>query len=129
VKSAANSAIQLLTLFVGIGIGLIIAPQFHSVVNARAETGQSLDQAPVPAQAVQPIDPYKPTPVAPSITAPSFGSNLILVHQLEADKAIVNGYDLLKIDEGILNYLESQPLANQLRSAQSSHQQDLQTYT
>jgi hypothetical protein len=128
VKYAANSALQLLTLFVGIGIGLLISPQLHSVVNAHTESGQAVDQSPAPAS--DSADSYKPKPVAPTITAPSLGANLILVHQLEADKAIVNGYDLLKIDEGIINYLASQPLANQITLhtiASSSRSADIHT--
>ena len=103
-RDAAASALQLLTLLIGIVIGFALAST-RSSVTAQTSTPVS---SPTPDENVP-----KPTPVFPSIGAPTIGSNLILVHQLEADRAIVNGYDLLKIDEGILNYLGNQPLANQ----------------
>ena len=40
-------------------------------------------------------------------------SNILLAHHLQADSAVVNGYDVLKLDLEIINYLAKLPVVDQ----------------
>ena len=49
--------------------------------------------------------------VSPGVTTGTFGANLILAHEVATDRVIINGYDLMKMQQNILNYLASRPFA------------------
>jgi hypothetical protein len=49
--------------------------------------------------------------VSPGMTTGTLGVNLLLAHEVAADRIIVNGYDLLKMQSNILGYLASRPSA------------------
>lgn len=44
-------------------------------------------------------------PITPGVTTGSFGANLLLAHEIQSDSLVVNGYDLFKMDQNIINYL------------------------
>jgi hypothetical protein len=93
----------LVTLFVGIGIGILISPRLSEHVEAQA-------QAPTPAGA---SDTAPATiPLTNYMSSPALVSNVVLAHELEADHAVVNGYDLLLLDQNIINYLAKLPVGN-----------------
>jgi hypothetical protein len=99
--------LQLLTLFVGIGIGVMIAPRFDHKVNAQtAPTAASTGDE----SRVITLQSYS--------SGPALAANVVLAGELQADHATVNGYDLLKIDQNIINYLANLPVSN--RSALES---------
>ena len=51
-------------------------------------------------------------PISPGVTTGTFGAGLILAHEIQSDSLVVNGYDLLKINQNTLNYLSTQLGAN-----------------
>lgn len=90
---------SLATLAVGMTIGFVMGSVYRP-------------QQSVQAQAVIP-----PTPsvqeVSPGVTTGTFGANLILAHQIATDGLIVNGFDIMKMQSAILEYLATRPLAEQ----------------
>jgi hypothetical protein len=87
----------LATLAVGIAIGFACGTLYHPYQEVRA-------------QAVPPPTPSF-TDVTPGITVGSMGTNLLLAHEIAADSLVVNGYDMLKLQQGLINYMASRPLA------------------
>ncbi len=102
-----NSLLQLVTLFVGIGIGVMIAPRFDHKVNAQTAPATNT-----------PSDGVNVITLQSYSSGPAMAANVVLAGELQADHATVNGYDILKIDEGIINYLGNLPVSN--RSALES---------
>jgi len=47
--------------------------------------------------------------ISPVMRVGSLGTNTALVHELYADKAVVNGIDLLQMDQELINYLATRP--------------------
>src|ERR1700733_12571993 len=99
-NKALNSLLQLLTLFVGIGIGVKIAPRFDHKVSAQTASTSTPNDGP----SVITLQNFS--------SSPAFAANVVLAGELQADHAVVNGYDLLKIDENIINYLGNLPVGN-----------------
>jgi hypothetical protein len=87
----------LATLAVGITIGFVCGTLYHPRQEVRA-------------QAVVPPAPNIQD-VTPIMTVGSMGTNLILAHEIATDDIVVNGYDLLKLQQGVINYLAARPLA------------------
>ena len=50
--------------------------------------------------------------ITPGVTTGTFGAGLILAHEIQSDSLVVNGYDILKINQNTLNYLATQAGAN-----------------
>ncbi len=90
-----GSAINLITLVVGLTAGFVLG------TNSRGE---------VHAQAVKSSAP-KYEDVTPGMVIGSLGSNLVLAHEVDADKVVVNGIDLLQFDQNMLVYLSRLPNA------------------
>jgi hypothetical protein len=67
-------------------------------------------QQQVQAQMVAPVTPNIQD-VTPGVTIGSLGSNLILAHEIAADRLTVNGYDVMLLQQNILSYLGNRPLA------------------
>ena len=100
---AVNNLTQLIVLGVGIVIGVLIAPKFERHVQAEAQTPPSPGTV-GPGTTVIPLTSV--------MSSPALAANVVLAHELEADHAVVNGYDLLLLDQNIVNYLATLPLAN-----------------
>ena len=83
----------------GVVIGVLIAPRVERHVQA--------EQTGTPA----PNGPRIVTLQSYSVSG-AMGANVLLAHNLQADIAVVNGYDIMKINQEILNYLARQPLAD-----------------
>jgi len=95
-KQNITSLINLLILITGIAIGVLIAPRFdHRVEAAQSPIGV------VPASDGSP----KTTAVSPMISAGSAGFYLLLGHHIQSDELVVNGYDLLKLQNAELGLL------------------------
>jgi hypothetical protein len=92
---------QSVLLACGVVIGILIAP--------RVERGVQAQQTAPP---VQPSGPRIITLQSYS-TSGAMGANVLLVHNLQADIAVVNGYDIMKINQQIIDYLAHLPLADQ----------------
>ena len=93
-STVLTTALNIFTLFVGITIGLLIRPYFSAAV-----------------QAQQPAPETKLEEIQPGITVGSAGIGILLSNQVEADRLVVNGIDIVKLNEGILNYLATRPTA------------------
>ena len=87
----------LATLVLGIAIGFVIGAIYHPRESVRAQAVEP------PVQTFQDVTPV--------LTVPSVGAQLILAHDISADEVVVNGYNLLKLEQGVINYLASRPLA------------------
>src|ERR1035438_4331100 len=84
--------LNLMTLLVGFVLGLTYSGNVH------AQTTPQLQQ------------------IIPNVSTQTFGAGLILAHEIQSDSLVVNGYDILKINQNTLNYLAGQLGAN--RSAE-----------
>ena len=93
-KYTIAAFLNLATLVVGLVVGFMLGSG-TSKVNA---------------QAITPVTP-KIEEVTPGMTVGTIGVGLLLAHQTETDNLVVNGFDVMKIQEGILNYLGTRPLA------------------
>lgn len=89
--------LTLVTLSTGIAIGFVCGAMYHPGQEVRAQA----------------IIPQPPTvqEVSPTMTAGSIGTGLLLAHTVASDQLLVNGYDVLKMQQNMLNYLANQPLA------------------
>lgn len=102
-------------LSLGVIIGVLLAPRLEKSVRAQGPVSTT-------AQSPQEVVPSPPSRVegSPRIetlqsysTTGVMGSNILLAHNLQADIAVVNGYDLMKINQQILNYLATLPVGDQ----------------
>jgi hypothetical protein len=89
--------VTLAALAIGIAIGFLGGVAYHP-------------QQEVQAQAINPHAPAVQE-VSPGVTTGTFGANLILVHEIDADHLVVNGFDLMQMQQNVLNYLATRPLA------------------
>jgi hypothetical protein len=81
--------INLVTLLIGIAIGLILAP------NVRTVSAQSASC--VPSATVECVTPI--------MTVGSAGIGKLLSNQISSDQLTVNGYDILKLDNNLFSAL------------------------
>lgn len=115
-KQCLRMVSQSVLVAVGVVIGILIAPRIERSVEAR-QTGSVPHQSASPA----PIENHpSQEPGAPRMivlqsyaTSGAMGTNVLLVHNLQADIAVVNGYDIMKINQQIINYLASLPVGDQ----------------
>ncbi len=96
-KYALTTLANLVTLLVGISIGLMLAPKIERRVFAQ--------QTPAAAPAPTPSCVSNETVecVTPIMTVGSAGIGRLLSNQISADHISINGYDLLKLDNNIIN--------------------------
>jgi hypothetical protein len=94
---APGKVVTLTTLVIGIAIG------FSAGILYRPRQEVQAQAVTAPSPTIQ--------EVFPGMVTGSFGANLILAHEIAADDIVVNGFDLLKMQQNILNYLASRPLA------------------
>jgi hypothetical protein len=116
-KDTLSAFANLLTLLVGITIGVLIAPRFekHAEAHAAYQSG--------------PTD-SGPEQISPVITAGSMGTNLLLVHHTQMDELVVNGIDMLKLEQGEINLLARIPgvLPGQVQSIVDDSRKDVHLY-
>jgi hypothetical protein len=107
-----GNLVNLITLVIGLSIGFVAGMSYQP-------------HAKVQAQAVSP-----PTPdyqdVTPNMTIGSIGTNLLMAHEVDTDQLVINGYDVMKLQQGVINYLanrlgaESADFQNIVNSARPS---------
>ena len=103
VKYAIVSAINLAILLVGIAIGVMLAPRIEKKASADDDHQAATQQRPVPPNDT--VTAVKTTAVQPSLTTGTVGIYLVLSHHIQSDELVVNGYDLLKLQNGELQLL------------------------
>jgi hypothetical protein len=81
-----GSLMNLMTLLIGLILGFALGIQHTSVL---AQTRQTV------------------TPITPGVTTGTFGAGIVLAHEIQADKIVSNGYDLVKMHQNTLNFLLS----------------------
>jgi hypothetical protein len=91
------TSLNVFTLLIGISVGLLLRPSLDGV---HAQVFQP-QQAPV--QRIEEIEPV--------FTAGSGGIGILLSNRVETDSLVVNGYDVMKLNEGLINYLATRPTA------------------
>jgi hypothetical protein len=96
VRYAVVSAINLAILLVGITLGVMLAPHIEKSADAAEPQASQMPAAPAG---------QKLTPVRPSMTTGTIGIYLILAHHIQSDELVVNGYDLLKLQNSELQML------------------------
>ncbi|MGA8090097.1 MAG: hypothetical protein WCA10_22695 [Terracidiphilus sp.] len=104
-KNALASLINLLTLLIGITIGIILAPHLERPAHALgAEPQVALSTTP----------PSGPEQITPQISAGNAAVYLFLAHHIQSDELVVNGIDMLKLQQGEVNLLSRIPGVNPL---------------
>jgi hypothetical protein len=105
------SLINLGFLVAGLMIGLILVPRIETIVHAAPQAAKDASVPQVPASSNPPVSPPSPTAgpkvtqVQPGMTTGTIGIYLILSHHLQTDELVVNGYDLLKLQNAELGLL------------------------
>jgi hypothetical protein len=94
---ALGAVLNSVTLLVGLAVGFFLGTSYSGKVHA---------------QVVQTPTSPQIQDIAPNVTTPSLGANLLLAHEIQSDSLVVNGYDMLKVNQNILNYLATQLGAN-----------------
>jgi hypothetical protein len=89
--------VSLATLALGLVLGFAGGVMYHPQQQVQAQAVAA------PTQNVQEI--------SPGVTTGTFGANLILAHEIATDHLIVNGFDVMLMQQNILNYLASRPSA------------------
>jgi hypothetical protein len=118
-----GNLVNLITLVIGLSIGFVGGMSYQP-------------RSKVEAQAVTPTSPNIQD-VSPTMTVGSIGTNLLLAHEVDADQVVINGYDVMKLQQGVINYLSTRPGAegadftNIVNSARATtlHRIKLQTAT
>jgi hypothetical protein len=95
--STLGKIVNMGTLFLGLVLGFAAGAFYYPRLN-------------VEAQVVIPPSPQIKE-ITPGITTGSLGTNLILAHEIAADSVVVNGYDVMRMEQAILNYLATRPTA------------------
>ena len=122
-KYALASFANLLTLVIGITIGIMLAPHFERPAQAVSTESQAAPSA-TTAQAPPPSNIEQ---VSPTMTAGSIGSYLVLAHHVQSDELVVNGLDMMKLQQGELNLLSKIPgvysweLSGIIKDARDTH--------
>jgi hypothetical protein len=112
-KNALASLVNLLTLFVGIAIGIMLAPHVERPVRAVASEAQqpvTAPNLPAPTQVGGAVTPTQIGGIA--LGGESVGTYLFLAHHIQSDELVVNGIDLLKLQQGEINLLARMPFVN-----------------
>jgi hypothetical protein len=94
-KNAIGSAITLVTLIVGISIGLMLSPRLEHVVSAQKPAPTPICTSTADIECVSPI-----------MTVGSAGIGTLLSNRISTDQLTVNGYDILKLQNNLLNTLQ-----------------------
>jgi hypothetical protein len=102
-KYTLGALVNLFTLAAGITIGILLAPHLEKTVQATSADSQSS-----PANAAQPTS-NTPEQITPGLTTGSMGTYLLLAHHVQSDELVVNGIDILKLEQGEINLLSTLP--------------------
>jgi hypothetical protein len=102
-RYALASFLNLLILGVGIAIGFVLAPHMEKPVQATIEP-QAATSQPTP-QATPNSGEPKIATVTPQLTTGTVGIYLVLSHHIQSDELVVNGYDMLKLQNEELSLL------------------------
>jgi hypothetical protein len=102
-RYALASFLNLLILGVGIAIGFMLAPHLEKPVQATVEPQAAVSQ-PTPQAAPTSGEP-KITTVSPSLNTGTVGIYLVLAHHVQSDELVVNGYDILRLQNEELSLL------------------------
>jgi hypothetical protein len=94
-KNFSKWPFTLMTLVVGIVIGLMLSPRLEHIVSAQK-------QAPVPTC----TSTTDVECVSPIMTVGSAGIGTLLSNRISTDQLTVNGYDILKLQNNLLNTLQ-----------------------
>jgi hypothetical protein len=121
VRYAVISAINLAIVLLGIALGVILAPHIEKPVGAQNPTPAATSHDLEGIQAVGPVTTnaagQKVTPIAPGMQVGTVGIYLILAHRVESDQLVVNGYDLLKLQNSQLSMLSRFVPASEIQKA------------
>lgn len=115
-KYALTTLANLLTLAVGITIGLLLAPHIEKSVHATSAEPQAIPGTAFSGSIAQQSAEPKVTTVQPSMTTGTVGIYLVLSHHVQSDELVVNGYDMLKLQNGELALLSRFVPASEIQS-------------
>jgi hypothetical protein len=107
---AVGTIVNLTTLAIGLALGYWLA--HVQSVYARPEQATSQVQQATPQQ--QPAAPQEVQyeEIIPGVTTGSMAVQTFLAHRIATDELMVNGYDVMALDEGIINLLKNKGIAN-----------------
>jgi hypothetical protein len=101
-KYALASLANLLTLAIGIALGVMLSPHLEKPAHAFSAAPQAT--AP-PVTTPLAATPNGPEQISPTMTVGSIGTYLLLAHHIQSDELVVNGIDVLKLEQGEINLL------------------------
>ncbi len=111
-KYAVGSVVNLVTLCLGMVIGVVVAPHLEQRILAN-QTAQQPPQSSGPALPqelrdgqIAFFDGIRVVGVNPAISAGTAGFYQVLSHHIQTDELIANGFDLLELQQGELNLLQ-----------------------
>jgi hypothetical protein len=107
VRYVATSAINLVILLVGIAIGVALAPRIEKPVSAHPQMPQSSNTGSASGQKESDVQFEE---ITPGIAIGSLATSTLLAHRIATDQLMVNGYDILALDEGVINLLKEKGL-------------------
>lgn len=109
VRYALISAINLVILLVGIAMGVLLAPHVETASAHPSGPPQatSAQTSPPPSAADNPQ--YEE--ITPGVTTGTMAVHTFLAHRIATDELMVNGYDVIALNEGIVNLLKNKGVA------------------
>jgi hypothetical protein len=112
VKYAIVSAINLAILMVGIAIGITLAPHIEKVASAAPAQQSTPQQSSAPAGQTVTSSDQLYEEIIPVATVGSMAVDTFLAHRIAADQLMVNGYDVMSLQDGILNALKNKGIVS-----------------
>jgi type III secretory pathway component EscT len=94
-----GSVVNLGTLLIGLVLGFAVGVEYNAMKTSKVFAA---DQKPSETVVEE---------ITPGIGIGSIGTAVVMSHQVEADILVVNGFDMMKLQQGLLDYLSSRPLA------------------
>jgi len=107
VRYAVISAINLAILITGIMLGIMLAPHLEKSASASEPQATAPQAAPANPTTNVPVQQDQYEEVSPGILIGSLGTDTLLARRVAADQVMINGYDVLAIQEGVLNLLKN----------------------
>jgi len=113
VRYAVISAVNLAILLVGIAIGVMVAPHIEKTVSASPPQSAQQVASPTeshPTSATAEVS-VQYEEISPIFSAGSGAVDTFLAHRIATDQLMANGYDVMVLNEGIINLLKNKGIA------------------
>ena len=128
-KNALASLVNLVTLLIGITIGIMLAPHLEKQASAVSAPPAQVPPSSNPTGVPPPQPPgmfsaATAEPIQPTMTVGSIGSYLVLAHHVQADELVVGQFNLLKLQNAELQLLARFVPPSDIQAAVNSARED-----